>query len=119
MSRGYAYYCAKCKSEQTDPAAALAFARTLGLSLWLPKQYVTFDFPRGAQACRDAIDRAEAVVCQPPIGNDCSWELGYAIGIGKKTYVIGELDEDDWMTKLGVVHIDPATLRPRRQEGAA
>ena len=116
---GYAYYCAKCKSEQTDPTDARAFARTLGLGLWLPGEHVTASFPARAQACRDAIDRAEVVICQPPIGNDCSWELGYAVGTGKKTYVLGELAGDDWMTRLDVIHVEPASLPLLCGKGAA
>jgi hypothetical protein len=106
----YAYYCAKCKSEQTDPWVAERFARSLGLLLWKPKDHVTYDFPAGALACRKAIDRAACVICQPPIGNDCSWELGYAVGVGKTIYVIGSLENDDWMTKIDVVYVDPRSL---------
>ncbi len=111
----HAYYCAKCKNEQTDPADALKFAASIGLELWLPKDEVTFDFPHGAQQCQTAIEKAECVICQPPIGNDCSWELGYAIGIGKPVYVIGTLAEQDWMTKLGVTHVDPASLAAEKE----
>jgi hypothetical protein len=107
---GFAYYCAKCKHEQTDPAAAERFAGSLGLTLWKPKDRVGFDYPDGAFACRDAIDNAEVVICQPPIGNDCSWELGYAAGSGKTVYVIGGLDGDDWMTRINIRHVDPVTL---------
>ena len=106
----YAYYCAKCKSEQTDPGVAQCLARSLGLLLWNPKDRVTCDFPTGAFACREAIDQAACVICQPPIGNDCSWELGYAVGVGKDIYVIGSLENDDWMTKIGVLYLDPRSL---------
>ncbi|WP_190816045.1 hypothetical protein [Saccharopolyspora pogona] len=85
------------------------------MELWLPKDEVTFDFPHGAQQCQTAIEKAECVICQPPIGNDCSWELGYAIGIGKPVYVIGTLAEQDWMTKLGVTHVDPASLAAEKE----
>lgn len=115
----FAYFCAKCKNEQTDPADAERLAAKLGLSLWKPKDEVTFDFPDGAAECRAAIDAAVCVICQPPIGNDCSWELGYAIGSGKTVYVIGQLDGDDWMTRIGVHHIDPFSLPELPGAGAA
>jgi hypothetical protein len=67
-------------------------------------------FPDGAQACRIAILEAEVVICQPPIGNDCSWELGYAAGLGKKIYVIGSLDPRDWMTKIDVEFIEESVI---------
>ncbi|MBB5156503.1 hypothetical protein [Saccharopolyspora phatthalungensis] len=111
MAVAHAYYCAKCKNEQTDPHAAERLADALGLSLWKPKDEVTFDFPNGALACQQAIDEAEVVICQPPVGNDCSWELGYAIGTGKRVYALGPLPGDDWMTKIGVRYVDPVSLQ--------
>ncbi|MEU1671256.1 hypothetical protein ABZ752_04385 [Streptomyces roseifaciens] len=110
----HAYYCVKCKNEQTGPSDAEHLAGLLGLSLWLPKDKAgSFGFPDGALACRQAIDEADCVICQPPIGRDCAWELGYAAGTGKKIYVIGSLPEDDWMTKIDIQSIDPAALAPR------
>ncbi|WP_205519112.1 Ppx/GppA phosphatase family protein [Streptomyces olivoreticuli] len=109
----HAYYCAKCKNEQTDPRDAERLAGILGLPLWLPKDKAgSFGFPDGALACRQAIDEADCVICQPPIGHDCAWELGYAAGAGKKIYVIGSLPEDDWMTKIDIHYVDPAALAP-------
>ncbi|QCX82516.1 hypothetical protein C9F11_44770 (plasmid) [Streptomyces sp. YIM 121038] len=105
----FAYYCAKCKSEQTDPRLAEQFAKTLGLNLWKPKDEVSYDYPTGALACRAAIDQAACVICQPPIGNDCSWELGYAMGTGKKVYILGALEIDDWMTKIGLLRVNVST----------
>jgi hypothetical protein len=116
----FAYYCAKCKNEQTDPAVAERLANKLGLFLWKPKDFAEFGFPVGAYTCLEAIVAAECVICQPPIGRDCSWELGYAIGIGKTVYVIGELDDDDWMTKINITHVDPNILAepPAQNAGA-
>jgi hypothetical protein len=111
----YAYFCAKCKHDETDPALAARLAERLGVTLWRPADRVTYDFPAGALACRDAIVGAGCVICQPPIGNDCSWELGYAIGIGKRVYVIGTLPGDDWMTRIGVEYVDPALLKRRAE----
>ncbi|MEX2981129.1 exopolyphosphatase [Streptomyces sp. C36] len=116
----HAYYCAKCKNEQTDPRDAERLADILGLPLWLPKDKAgSFGFPDGALACRQAIDEADCVICQPPIGRDCAWELGYAAGTGKKIYVIGPLPEDDWMTKIGIHYVDPAALAPRFRQPRA
>ncbi|MFE0044331.1 Ppx/GppA phosphatase family protein [Streptomyces albireticuli] len=116
----HAYYCAKCKNEQTDPRDAERLADILGLSLWLPKDKAgSFGFPDGALACRQAIDEADCVICRPPIGRDCAWELGYAVGTGKKIYVIGSLPEDDWMTKIGIHYVDPAALAPRLRDPRA
>src|SRR5258708_6472145 len=78
--KDYAYFCARCASAKTDASNAERLASSLGLELWKPSDKVSFTFPEGAQECRDAIDGAAAVICQPPIGNDCSWELGYAVG---------------------------------------
>lgn len=112
----FAYFCAKCKNEPTDPTVAENFARKLGLTLWIPADEVEFDFPVGAKTCRDAIDQSACVICQPPIGNDCSWELGYALGIGKPVYVLGSLPGDDWMTKIGVRSVDPVSLTVRHPD---
>ncbi|GHC44568.1 Ppx/GppA phosphatase family protein [Streptomyces cinnamoneus] len=110
----HAYYCAKCKNEETDPREAERLADILGLPLWLPKDKAgSFGFPDGALACQRAIDEADCVICRPPIGRDCAWELGYAAGTGKKIYVIGSLPEDDWMTKIDIHYVDPAALAPR------
>ena len=114
MGMGHAYFCAKCKHEETDPDAAARLADRLGLSLWRPAERVTYDFPAGALDCRTAIEDAVCVICQPPIGNDCSWELGFAVGLGKPIYVIGQLDGDDWMTRIDVLHVDPETLMIER-----
>lgn len=100
--KDYAYFCARCASVKTDASNAERLATSLGLELWKPSDKVSFTFPEGAQECRDAIDGAAVVICQPPIGNDCSWELGYAVGTGRKIYVLGNLEPDDWMTKIGV-----------------
>ncbi|MBB5121711.1 exopolyphosphatase [Streptomyces eurocidicus] len=116
----HAYYCAKCKNEQTDPRDAERLADILGLPLWLPKDKAdSFGFPDGALACQRAIDEADCVICQPPIGRDCAWELGYAAGTGKKIYVIGPLPEDDWMTKIDIHYVDPAALAPRSRRPRA
>lgn len=113
----HAYYCAKCKNEETDPCDAERLADILGLPLWLPKDKAgSFGFPDGALACQRAIDEADCVICQPPIGRDCAWELGYAAGAGKKIYVIGPLPEDDWMTKIDIHYVDPAALAPRSRQ---
>ncbi|GAA0346992.1 exopolyphosphatase [Streptomyces blastmyceticus] len=113
----HAYYCAKCKNEQTDPCDAERLADILGLPLWLPKDKAgSFGFPDGALACQRAIDEADCVIRQPPIGRDCAWELGYAAGTGKKIYVIGPLPEDDWMTKIDIHYVDPAALAPRSRQ---
>jgi hypothetical protein len=115
----HAYFCAKCKHEETDPMLAGRLAERLGLALWRPAERVTYDFPAGALACRDAIDAASCVICQPPIGNDCSWELGYAAGIGKPIYVIGSLPGDDWMTRIDVQYVDPGALMGEAEPSGA
>ena len=98
-----AYFCAKVKNDKSNPATALKLARSLGYKLWIPEIEVTdYDYPKGALQCKKTIEDSEVVICQPPIGRDCAWELGYAVGLGKPIYVIGELDEGDWMTKIGV-----------------
>jgi hypothetical protein len=96
-----AYFCARVENAYTDPAPAIKFAKSKGMDLWIPKKYVTVPkFPTGAYECKEAIDNSEAIICIPPIGRDCAWELGYAIGCNKKVYVLGDLDPDDWMTRI-------------------
>ena len=97
-----AYFCAKCKNKKTSFIKALKLAKKLGYKLWIPDKEVSdYSFPKGALKCQKAIDKSEIVICQPPIGRDCAWELGYAVAKNKLIYVIGELNFQDWMTKLG------------------
>lgn len=101
-----AYFCARVKNFKTDSKKAEAIAEELGYSLWKPEDNVfDHEYPNGAVKCKMAIDNSSVVICQPPIGNDCSWELGYAHANGKPIYVIGSLPKDDWMTKIGVKYV--------------
>lgn len=99
-----AYFCAKAQNEETSPQEAIQFARKLGYELWIPKDKVTEkSYPIGAMQCKQAIEDSDVVICVPPIGNDCSWELGYAVGLKKKIYILGTLPENDWMTKINLI----------------
>jgi hypothetical protein len=103
-----AYFCAKVVNQKTDPEDAIRLAATLGLLLWIPDQMLAgnYTFPSGAIMCRDAIRESKAVICKLPIGRDCAWELGYAAGLGIPIYVLGgELEDEDWMTKIGVIYV--------------
>lgn len=106
MMHRYAYFCAKCATTKTSPMQAKRLADVMKVDLWIPDSRVTFDFPKGALACREAIDGCAVVICALPIGRDCAWELGYAVGIGKRVYVLGgPLPEGDWMTKIGLEYV--------------
>jgi hypothetical protein len=101
----YAYFCAKCANVKSDPKMARDFAASLGLSLWVPSEhipYATIGAEVGARLCEEAIRDAEVVICQPPIGRDCAWELGFAHGLRKIICVLGSREDfgDDWMTLL-------------------
>jgi geranylgeranyl pyrophosphate synthase len=116
---GYAYFCARCVATKTDATDAEELAGSLGLTLWNPRHEVTYDFPQGALACRAAMDSADAIICQTPIGNDCSWELGYAVGTGKTIFVLGELAPDDWMTKIDVQYVQAPAQRATPEAATA
>jgi len=97
-----AYFCAPCKNRRNNPNKALKLADEMGYKLWMPEKEVSgFDYSEGALECQEAIDKSNIIICQPPIGRDCAWELGYAVAKNKPIYVLGELDSEDWMTKLG------------------
>jgi hypothetical protein len=115
---GHAYFCAKCDKVVSSSRDARRLATKLGVTLWLPIDKVEATFPEGAIACKLAIDTAEMLICQPPIGNDCSWELGYAAGLGKPIYVLGSLPADDWMTKIDARFVAPDTLLDSRVDGS-
>lgn len=101
-----AYFCARIKNNKNPPEKVIKFAEKLGYKLWMPEKEVSdYGYPKGALQCKKAIEDSDIVICQPPIGRDCSWELGYAHGLGKKIYVIGKLRKDDWMTKIGVNYV--------------
>lgn len=65
----------------------------------------------GAILDRKMLDEASEVFVFGPIGRDCSWEIGYATGKGKKvTIFLDKTNQDileDWMTIIDVeiVHI--------------
>jgi len=115
---GHAYFCAKCDKVVSSSENARRLAAKLGVTLWRPIDKVEATFPAGAVACKKAIDMADMLLCQPPIGNDCSWELGYAAGLGKPIYVLGPLPVDDWMTKIDARFIAPDTLIDCPVDGA-
>lgn len=101
-----AYFCGRVKNSQTNSDKAIQFAKEFGYKLWVPSKKVkNYTFPTGAHKCKQAIERADCVICQPPIGRDCAWELGFAHGLGKDIYCLGELSEDDWMTKIGIKYV--------------
>ncbi|MHA2427495.1 MAG: aldolase/citrate lyase family protein [Candidatus Hermodarchaeia archaeon] len=105
--KSMAYLCARVENAPVDPTPAIKFADSLGMDLWIPKDSVTEPrFPIGAYECKEAIDNSVAIICIPPIGRDCAWELGYAIGCNKKVYVLGDLAPMDWMTKIGAEIVD-------------
>ena len=98
-----AYFCAKVKNIKISSEKALELAKRMGFKLWIPSEKVSnYDYPNGALKCVKAIEKSEVIICQTPIGRDCAWELGYAYALGKKIYVIGNLEKDDWMTKIGI-----------------
>lgn len=102
----HAYFCAKCQSTRTDPSAAIRFAKQLNLELWVPADRVTnCRYPEGALECKEAIAGCRLVIVQPPIGTDCAWEMGYAVGSLKPIYVIGDLPTDEWMTRISANHV--------------
>lgn len=102
MLNRQAYYCSPVKNRRFDSSKAIELAKKLGYELWIPEKEISgYDFPEGAVECKKAIDESKIVICQPPIGRDCAWELGYAVAKSKLIYVISELDKEDWMTKLG------------------
>jgi len=112
----YAYFCAKCQSTKTDPTWAREFAKTIGLDLWVPAEHVVnCKYPDGALECFEAIKGAECVIVQPPVGADCGWEMGAAHVLGKSTFLLKPLPEDDWMTKIGVTPCPFGAIEVLRQ----
>lgn len=64
----------------------------------------------GANLDRKMIDFCDEVWAFGPIGRDCSWELGYAQGLGKPTRIYldksnEDMVKDSWMMPLGCTFI--------------
>lgn len=60
----------------------------------------------GAQLDRLAIDQCDELWAFGPVGRDCRWEIGYALGLGKKVKLFIDntnryLMDEDWMVTLG------------------
>ena len=101
-----AYFCTRIKNNRNPPEKAIKLAKKIGYKLWMSEKEVSdYGYPKGALQCKRAIESSDIVICQPPIGRDCAWELGFAHGLGKKIYVLGKLDKGDWMTKIGVEYV--------------
>jgi len=104
---GYAYFIAKCESAKTDPTEARAFAKSIGLELWVPDEQIpdaSIGAAYGGNKCLQAMNDSECAIVVPPIGADCGWEIGWFAGKGRSVYVLGNLI-GHWMPPLRVIYV--------------
>lgn len=79
----------------------------VGCFAFIPPVGQLSDKTLGAKADRLAIDLCDELWAFGPVGRDCCWEIGYAVGLGKKVKVFIDdtnryVVDEDWMVTLGV-----------------
>jgi len=100
------YICTPLAEGKFDLSNITSKLLESGAFAFIPPVGQLQDKDSGAKLDKLAIDQCDELWAFGPIGRDCCWEIGYALGLGKRvkihlddsnSYVV----EEDWMVSIG------------------